>query len=264
MSAKIHPTALVSSDAELADDVEVGPYAIIEGKVRLGAGCVIKAHAYLIGPLTMGVGNVVFSSAVIGERPQHFQYKDEPTGVEIGDHNVFREHVTVHRGTVHSWTTKIGSRNYLMVNSHVAHDCVVGNRCLLANGALLGGHCTLDDNVYISGNSALHQFVRVGRLALLSGCSASTKDVPPFIIQQGINIVEGINVVGMRRAGMDNEQIQNVKRAFRILYRERHTLPAAMALLDKELGNAPEVAEMLTFIRTSTRGINSSLDRHAA
>lgn len=264
MSPRIHPTALISPEAELADDVQVGPHAIIEGRVKIGPGCVIKAHAYLIGPLTMGQGNTVFSSAVLGERPQHSHYQDEPTGVEIGDDNIFREHVTVHRGTTHSWTTKIGSHNFFMVNAHVAHDCVVGNRCIFANGALLGGHCQVGDGAFLSGNSAVHQFVRIGRLALLSGCSATTKDMPPYAIQQGINIIQGINVVGMRRAGMNTEQIQNVKRAYRVIFREGQTLPSALAQVEKELGTAPEVAELITFIRGSARGINGMVDRNAA
>lgn len=264
MSARIHATALIAPEAELADDVQVGPYVVIEGRVKIGAGCVIKPHAHLIGPLTMGKGNMVFSGAVLGEKPQHFQYQDEPTGVEIGDHNVFREHVTVHRGTVQSWTTKIGNNNFFMVNAHVAHDCHVGDRCIFANGALLGGHCMVEDGVLLSGNSAVHQFVRIGRLSLLSGCSATTKDMPPYVIQQGINLVQGVNVVGLRRAGMTGEQIQNVKRAFRLIYREGRTLPVALAQMEKEMGAAPEIAHLMSFIRGSVRGINGMQDRNAA
>src|SRR3954447_8450380 len=133
----IHPTALVSPEAVLADDVVVGPYVIVEGRVRLGAGCVLHARSQLIGPLTMGEGNEVFSNAVLGEKPQHFHYNDEPTSVEIGDHNVFRENVTVHRGTTAAWTTRIGSGNYFMGGSHVAHDSRIGSKCILANNALI-------------------------------------------------------------------------------------------------------------------------------
>src|SRR5262249_53206443 len=140
-SPRIHPTAIIPPDAVLADDVEVGPFAVLEGPVRLGPGCVVRPHAHLIGPLMMGRDNLVFSGAVLGERPQHLKYNGEPTGVEVGDHNIFREHVTVHRGTTHSWTTRIGSHNFFMAGSHVAHDCAVGSHCILANGALLAGHC---------------------------------------------------------------------------------------------------------------------------
>jgi UDP-N-acetylglucosamine acyltransferase len=260
-SARIHPTAVISAEAELADDVVVGPYAVIEGRVRVGPGCVLGPYVHLCGPLTMGRGNLVFSGAVLGERPQHLKYNDEPTGLEIGDHNVFREHVTVHRGTTQSWTTRVGSHNFFMAHSHLAHDCQVGNRCILANGALVGGHCTLGDNVYLSGNCAVHQFVRIGRLALLSGCSATTKDIPPFLVQQNIDTVVGVNVIGMRRAGMAKEEIDGVRRALRILFREGLVLPAAVARLEQELGAVAAVAEMVAFIRQCHRGINPMRDR---
>lgn len=255
-SARIHPTAVVAAEADLADGVEIGPFAVLEGEVRLGPGCVLKPYTHLIGPLTMGAGNTVFSGAVLGEQPQHLRYANEPTGVEIGDHNIFREHVTVHRGTTHSWTTRIGSHNYFMAHSHVAHDCVVGDHCLFANSAVLGGHCVLENNVYLSGHSAVHQFVRLGRLSLLSGVSATTKDIPPFVVQQNINCVVGVNVVGMRRAGLATAQIDAVRKAFHILYRQGLTLPNALARTEAELGTVDVVAEMLSFIRRSTRGIN--------
>jgi UDP-N-acetylglucosamine acyltransferase len=224
--------------------------------VRIGPGCNIRAGAVLVGPLTLGRHNEVFSYAVLGEQPQHVRYAGEPTRLEIGDHNIFREHVTVHRGTTHSWATTIGSHNFLMANAHVAHDCRVGDNCIIANGALLGGHCTLEDNVYLSGNCAVHQFVRVGRLALLSGVSATTKDIPPFVMQQRINVIVGVNVVGMRRAGIPTANIDAVRQAFHILYREELVLPQALARIEKELAKVPEVAEMVAFIRGSSRGIN--------
>jgi UDP-N-acetylglucosamine acyltransferase len=259
-SARIHPSAVVSPLAELADDVEVGPLVVIEGRVRLGPGCVLRPFAHLVGPLTMGRQNVVFSGAVIGERPQHLKYNNEETGVAIGDGNTFREHVTVHRATTQSWTTRIGNHNYFMANSHVAHDCQIGNHCILANGALLGGHCILADNVYLSGNSAVHQYVRIGRLALLSGVSASTKDIPPFFIQQEINTAFGVNVVGMRRAGLTGEQIDAVRRAFHILFREGMVIPNALTRIEEELGDIDVVAELVQFIRESPRGISGMRD----
>jgi UDP-N-acetylglucosamine acyltransferase len=260
-TARIHPTALVSPEADVADGVEIGPYVVIEGRVRIGARCTLRPHVHLCGPLTLGTDNYLFSGTVLGERPQHLKYNDEPTGVEIGDHNIFREHVTVHRGTTQSWVTRIGSHNFLMANSHVAHDCQVGNRCILANGALVGGHCTLGDNVYLSGNCAVHQFVRIGRLALLSGCSATTKDIPPFLIQQDIDTVVGVNVVGMRRAGLAAAQINAVRQAFRILFREGLVLPAALARIEQELGAIDVAQELVAFIRQGHRGINPMRDR---
>jgi UDP-N-acetylglucosamine acyltransferase len=255
-SARIHPSAVISAEAVLADNVEVGAHVIIEGRVVIGPDCVLRPRSILCGPLTMGRGNLVFPGAVLGERPQHLKYNDEATSVEIGDYNIFREYVTIHRGTTHSWVTRIGSHNFFMVNAHVAHDCQVGSRCIFANGALLGGHCVVEDNVYLSGNCAVHQFVRIGRLALLSGVSATTKDIPPFVIQQNIDTVVGVNVVGMRRAGLSHAQIDAVREAFKVLFRSNLVLPAALAQLEEELGHVDVVAEMIAFLRGSHRGIS--------
>jgi UDP-N-acetylglucosamine acyltransferase len=263
-SDRIHPTAIISPHTILGEDVQIGPYAVVDGPVRIGSGCVIGPQAYLCGPLTMGARNIVHAGAVIGERPQHMKYNDEETCVEIGDGNVFREHVTVHRGTSHSWKTVIGNNNYFMVNSHIAHDCRIGNRCIFANGALVGGHCTIEDNVNLSGNSALHQFVRVGRLAFVSGCSASTKDVPPFIMCQGIDTVVGINVIGMRRAGVSSDQITAVRQAYHILFRQGLVLPAALARLEQEYSQVPTISEMVAFIRQCPKGISPVRDRRIA
>jgi UDP-N-acetylglucosamine acyltransferase len=254
--ARIHPTAVISPEAELAEGVEVGPYAVLEGRVRLGPGCVVRPHALLCGPLTLGRDNVVHSGAILGERPQHLRYNNEPTSLEVGDGNIFREYVTVHRGTTHSWVTRIGSHNLFMVNSHVAHDCQVGNHCIFANGAVIAGHCILADNVYLSGNAAVHQFTRLGRLCMLSGCSATTKDIPPFVIQQNIDTVVAVNVVGMRRAGMTSQQINGVRQAFRLLFREGLVLPAALARMERDLGHIDAVQEMIAFLRDCSRGVN--------
>jgi UDP-N-acetylglucosamine acyltransferase len=198
----IHPTAVVSPQAELAPDVTVGAFAVLEGQVRLGAGCVIGPRAHLIGPLTMGRDNHLYTSAAIGGSPQHLQYQDEPTGVEVGDGNTFRENVTVHRGTSQTGRTVIGNGNCFMAGSHVGHDCQVGDRCTLADNGLLGGHCALGEGAYVGGNSAVHQFCRLGRLAVLEDTSSATVDIAPFIVQRGRNVVIGINVAGMRRAGL--------------------------------------------------------------
>ncbi len=263
-SARIHPTAVIAPEAELGDEVQVDPHVVIEGEVCVGPGCVLRPGVHLIGPLTMGCHNTVYSGAVLGERPQHLQYAGEPTRLVIGDHNTIREHVTIHRGTTHTGETRIGSGNFLMANAHVAHDCRMGDHCILANGALMGGHAILENNVYLSGNCALHQFVRVGRLALLSGVSAATKDIPPFIIQQRINCVVGVNVVGMRRAGIPTPHIDAVRRAFHLLYRSQMLVPAALSQIERDLGEVAEVAEMVAFIRASSRGIILQMDREAA
>jgi UDP-N-acetylglucosamine acyltransferase len=254
-SARIHPTAVVPPEADLAEHVEVGPYVVLEGPVRLGPGCRLRPFVHLIGPVTLGCDNVVFTGCVLGERPQHLRYNDEPTRLEIGDHNIFRENVTVHRGTTHSWATRIGSHNFFMAGAHVAHDSVIGNHCILANGALVGGHCTVGDRANLSGNAAIHQFVRVGRLALLGGVSAATMDMPPFMIQQGINNVVGVNVVGMRRAGLSAAQIDAVRQAFGLLFRRGLTIPSALSQIEKELGSIDVIAELIDFVRGSKRGI---------
>ena len=254
-SPRIHPTAIISAEAELADDVVVGPFVVIENKVRIGQGCVIRPYVHLCGPMVIGRRNMIFSGAVLGERPQHTKYNDEPTSVEIGDDNIFREQVTVHRGTTQAWTTRIGNGNFFMANSHIAHDCVIGNNCILANGALVGGHGTLFDNAYLSGNAALHQFSRMGRLSLIGGTSASTKDLPPFIMLQGINVTVGVNVIGMRRAGMKPQEIDAVRRAYYLLYRGNNLLSVALERMSREFAGVSAVAEMVQFIRESKRGI---------
>lgn len=262
-AAQIHRSAEVSPDAELGDRVQIGANVVIEGEVVLGADCVIRPGASLFGPLTMGRGNVVYTGAVLGESPQHLQYKNEPTSVEIGDGNTFREHVTVHRGTAHSKKTVIGNHNYLMVNSHVGHDSTVGDRCILVNGSLVGGHCQLGDNVYLSGNCAVHQFVRIGRLAMLSGCATTMKDMPPFVIQQGVDNVVGLNLIGMRRSGMPTAEINAVRRAFPIVFREGNVLSRAIELLEQQLGASSAVQEMIAFFKSTSKGINPMRDRHA-
>jgi UDP-N-acetylglucosamine acyltransferase len=188
--------------------------------------------------------------------------------VEIGDGNTFREHVTVHRGMPvgtgpGSGLTKVGHRYFFMAGSHVGHDCRVGNECILANAALLGGHAEVGDRALLSGNSCVHQFCRVGRLALLSGTSSTSKDIPPFWVMQGINVVGGVNTVGMRRAGIATPEIQAVRRAFAIIYKERLPLLAAVMRMEADLGQFPAVRELIGFIRSSKRGICGAHRYHA-
>lgn len=252
---RIHPTALIDPRAELAPDVQVGPFALIEGAVRLGAGCIVRARAHLIGRLTAGCDNDFGSGCVIGDRPQHINYRGEDTLLEIGDGNVFRENVTIHRGTTATGTTIIGHRNMFLVNAHVAHDCRVGDDCILANGALMAGHCELADRVFLSGNAAIHQFCRAGRASLLAGCSATNKDIPPFGLMAKHNRIYGVNIVGMRRAGFSAVEIQAVRAAYQILYRSGQLLRAAVAELERRFTHSPAVRELVAFIQTSKRGI---------
>lgn len=263
-SCRIHPSALISPEAELAEDVIIEPFVVIEGRVRIGPGCLIRPMAHLIGPLTMGTGNQVFTGAVLGEKPQSLKYNDEPTTLEIGDGNTFREHVTVHRGTAASGTTRIGHHNLFMAGSHVGHDSIIGDHCTLVNGALVGGHVEIGDRALLSGNSAVHQFCRVGRLAMLVGCSINTKDIPPFVMQERVDCVVSVNVVGMRRAGYSNDEITAVRQAFRIIFHEGTPTTAALAQVESKYGQFPAIAEMIAFIRASKRGINSMQGRLAA
>jgi UDP-N-acetylglucosamine acyltransferase len=263
MSELIHPTAVIGPDAELAPDVQVGPYAILEGPVQIGPGCVIEGHACLTGPLTMGRENFVGHGAVLGKSPQHKGYRGDPTYLTIGNGNVFREHVTIHRGTVEGGgQTRIGDRNLFMVGSHVGHDAQVGNGCTLVNGALVAGHVTLFDACILSGHAAVQQRVRIGRLSMLSGLGSTSKDVPPFVLQQGYNCVTGLNIVGLRRAGFSTETIAALRESFRILYKEGRPLSAALKRIEADLGEVAEVTEFVDFIRGTSLGINPARDSH--
>lgn len=255
-TALIHPTAVVSADARLADGVRVGPYAVIDGPVSLGPGCVVGPHVHLTGHVTAGAGNRFHTGCVIGDQPQHLGYQGEPTEVRIGDGNTFREHSTVHRGMpANGGLTVIGDGNLFMVGSHVAHDCRVGNKTIFANSAVIAGHATVMDGAFLSGNSCVHQYCRVGRLAMLSGTTSISQDLPPFWVAQGINITHGVNVVGMRRAGVPHEEIQAVRRAYKTITRSGLTIRVAVDQIEAADGHLPAVRELVEFIRGSKRGI---------
>jgi UDP-N-acetylglucosamine acyltransferase len=196
----IHPTAIVHPRAKLDSTVQVGPCAVIDEGVELGPGCIIGPHAYLTGLTTIGTGNRFFAGCVIGEGPQDLKYKGEPTRLQIGDHNVFREHSTVHRSSKVEEATTIGSHNLLMHHSHVAHNGMLGNYVILGGGALLAGHVSIADRAVISGNCLVHQFTRIGTMALMQGGSAISKDLPPYTIARGDNGICGLNIIGLRRA----------------------------------------------------------------
>lgn len=250
----IHPTAVVDPQAELDPTVEIGPYVVIEGPVRVGPRTRILAQAWLTGNTVLGADNVVYPGATIGGEPQDWSYEGAPTGVRIGDRNHLREHCEIHRATKADGWTEIGDDNFVMSQAHVGHDCRVGNGVVLATGATLGGHVTVGDRAFISGNCVVHQFVRVGRLALMRGLSRSSRDVPPFVISDYTAVARALNVVGLRRAGFDRAQIGALRQAFRILFRERTNLSVAMARVEAEVRSA-EVDELLAFIRASKRGV---------
>ncbi len=250
----IHPTASIHPSAKLGANVRVGAYAVIDADVELGAECVVGPQVYLTGVTKIGSGNKFHAGCVIGDAPQDLKYKDEPTRVEIGDNNVFREHVTVHRSNKMSEATVIGSNNLLMASAHVAHNCVVGNHVILANGALLGGHATVQDRAFISGNALVHQFTRIGTLAIMQGGSAVSKDLPPFTIARGDNKICGLNVIGMRRAGFSAAERLELKKIYHVIFRSGKLFRAAIADAEKNFTtNGAKI--MLDFIAAAKRGV---------
>jgi UDP-N-acetylglucosamine acyltransferase len=263
MTSKIHPTAIVDPRAELGDNVSIGAFVIIEGAVKIGNDCTIRAKAHLIGPLTMGQKNDVGIGCVFGDRPQHLGYDGSETGTEIGDGNTFREYVTVHRSMPGN-ITRIGHRNFFMVNAHIAHDAQMGNDCILANSALIGGHAIIEDRAFISGNSGVHQHGRVGTLAMVGGVSAMTKDVPPYWMMQGHNDVVGVNIVGMKRAGIPSVEINAIREAFKYLHMRNMLITDALVEIEKELGQHEAIKKLIYFIRNSKRGIcgSAGFSRH--
>ena len=208
----IHPTAIIDPAARLDPTVEVGPHALIDGAVEIGPHCVIGPYVYLTGVTTIGAHNRFHAGCVIGDAPQDLKYDGAPTRVRIGDHNVFREHFTVNRSAIAGEETIIGSHNFLMQHGHVAHNCVIGDHVILAGGALLAGHVVVQDRAFISGNCLVHQFTRVGRLAMMQGGAAISKDLPPFTVALRENEICGLNIVGLRRAGFPAEQRLELKR----------------------------------------------------
>jgi len=255
--SNIAATAIVSPKAELAADVTVGAYAVIGDNVQIGAGTWVGPHAVINGPTTLGAANRVFQFASIGDAPQDLKYKGEPTRLEIGDRNVFREFTTMNRGTVQGGgITTIGSDNLFMAYTHVAHDCHVGSRCVMANYATLGGHAELGDWVIMGGYSGIHQFTKVGAHAFLGNNAAVTRDVPPYVMAVGSPAVpHSINSEGLKRRGFTPEQIRNLKNAYRVLYRSDLKLADAVEELKSRVSTQPELRIFVDFIGESTRSL---------
>ncbi|HYG66181.1 MAG TPA: acyl-ACP--UDP-N-acetylglucosamine O-acyltransferase [Anaeromyxobacteraceae bacterium] len=253
----IHPTAMIAPGAELHPSCEIGPYAVVGSHVRMGPNNVVEAHAVVTGVTTLGAGNRVFPHAVIGEIPQDLKYKGEATRLEIGDRNTFREGVTVNTGTVGGGgVTRIRNGCLLMANSHVGHDCDVGDGAIIANSVALAGHVTLEEHVHISGLAAVHQFCRIGRLSFVSGLTGVVMDVAPYTTVSGPRAELGaLNVVGMQRAGMTEEQIGRVKQAYKLVFRSNLQLAEAIAQLEESLAQHPEIAHFVQFLRSSKRGV---------
>jgi UDP-N-acetylglucosamine acyltransferase len=250
----IHETAVVAADADVHASAVVGPFVVIEAGVRIGAGTSILAHAVIRAATSLGERNVVHPGVVLGGEPQDLAFSGAETFLRIGDGNVFREYVTVHRGTAPGSATVIGDGNYFMQNAHVAHNCRIGDATIVAGGALLAGHVELADRAFVSGNCVVHQHVRIGRLALLRGLSRTSRDVPPFCIMDGTHTVRAANTIGLRRAGFDAARIAAIRRAIVRLFGRPTHLGRALA----ELEASPvtdDVRELIDFIRASQRGV---------
>ena len=255
--ANVDPHAVVSPRAELADDVTVGAFAVIGADVRLGPGCRIGPHAVVLGPTTMGRDNQVWQFASVGDAPQDKKYRGEPTRLEIGDRNLFRECCTVNRGTASGHgVTRIGSDNLFMAYTHIAHDSIVGNHCVLANYATLAGHVELDDWVIMAGYSGVHQFCKVGAHAFLANNAAVTRDVPPFLMVAGAPAEpKGINAEGLKRRGFAAAEIAHIKAAYRVLYRSGLKLAQATVELRRLAQLQPELQPFLDFLPRVTRSL---------
>jgi UDP-N-acetylglucosamine acyltransferase len=256
----IHPTAVIDPRAHLDTGVEVGPYAVIEAGVVVGPDCRIGPHVHLSGQTNIGAGNVFHTGCVIGNIPQDLKYRGAPSRTTIGEGNAFREHVTVNRATDETEDTVIGSHNLLMASSHVAHNTRIHNHCILANGALLGGHVEVQDRVVISGCCLVHQFVRIGTFAMMQGGSAVSQDLPPFTMARGDNSICGLNVVGLRRAGVSEADRLELKRLYRFLFRGSLALQAAVEEA-RRLFHGPLATVLLDFVAASKRGICADVGR---
>lgn len=251
----IHPTAIIDDKATIGNNVEIGPYSIVGPDVVIGDDCWIGPHVVLKGPTVLGKGNKIYQFASVGEDCQDKKYNGEPTRLEIGDNNIIRECVTIHRGTVQDQSlTKIGSHNLLMAYVHVAHDCVVGDNVILANNTTLAGHVYVGDWAILGGFTGVHQFCHIGAHAFTAVNSVVVQDIPPYIMAQGHNAVpRTINSEGLKRRGFSKEAIVHIKRAFKTLYRKGLTIDEAVA--EMESWQAPELAELIQFVQNSSRGI---------
>jgi len=256
-SARLHPTALIDPAAELADDVEVGPFAVIEAGVRIGAGSRIGAFTRISGPTVIGRDNVIHSHCSLGEAPQDKKYRGQPTRLEIGDRNVIREFCTLNRGTVEDLgVTRLGDDNWIMAYVHLAHDCVVGNHTVFANHATLAGHVRIGDWVTLGGFVGVHQFVQIGAHSFCGIAAVITQDIPPHVLVAGNPAApKGINSEGLKRRGFSAEAIAMIKQAYRVLYRSGLSFEDAQQQIAELAATTPELADTVRFLAGSTRGI---------
>jgi UDP-N-acetylglucosamine acyltransferase len=253
---KIHPTAVIDSGAEIGAGCEIGPYCIVGPGVVLGENCWLQHHVSLSGASHIGGGNKFYAFSSIGQRTQDLKYAGEPTYLEVGNENTFREFVTVNRGTAPEAKTIIGSRNNFLAYCHIAHDCVVGNDVIFSNNGTLAGHVVVEDFVILGGLTAVHQFCRLGRHGMTGGCSKIVQDVPPYMIADGNPArVRGINKTGLERQGYSQETRRDLNEAYRILYRKNLNVAQAIEQIRSDLSESPELEHLIAFVMTSERGI---------
>lgn len=256
MSVTIHPTAIVHPSAEIGAGTEIGPYCVIGSSVQLGEGNRLAAHVMIDGPAVIGDNNTFFPYACIGQRTQDLKYTGEPTGLEIGHGNDFREFVTVHRATNPGDRTIIGNHGYFLAYVHIAHDCHVGDHVIFSNNGTLGGHVIVEDHAILGGLSAVHQFCRIGRFSITGGCTKVVQDVPPFIIADGNPAVpRGINKVGMERHGFSAAEIKALRETYKTMYMRDLLLEGALNELENNGSESEHVRHFTRFVRASQRGI---------
>jgi len=252
----IHPTAIVNPKAQLASDVKVDAFSFIGPDVKIGSGTVIGMHCVVDNHTTIGKNCRIFTGAVVGSIPQDLKYKGEKSLLKIGDNNIIREYCTLNLGTGDGGLTQVGDNNLLMAYSHIAHDCIVGNECIIANCGTLAGHVTIEDKAVVGGLVAIHQFVRMGTLSIVGGCSKVVQDIPPYSTCDGHPTkVYGVNLIGLKRADFSEETIDGLKRAYKILFRLGLTVSHAIERIQKEIPPSPEIKRLIKFIQTSERGI---------
>ncbi|MFC1548865.1 acyl-ACP--UDP-N-acetylglucosamine O-acyltransferase [Candidatus Omnitrophota bacterium] len=250
----IHKTAIVDKAAEVDPSADIGPGVIVEENVRIHAGVKITSYACIHKGTEIGENTIIHTGAVIGNEPQDYAYKGEDTFTKIGKNNVIREYVTIHRGTGEGTSTIIGDNNFFMVQAHFGHNCVIGNNVIVAPAALLGGHILVEDGVFISGGVVFHQFCRIGRLAMIGGFSGVNRDVPPYMLVRGPSTIRGLNLVGLRRAGISRDVLKELKGAYKLLVYEGISAEEAMKRIKEEY-NSEEVAHLVSFMEGSKRGI---------
>ncbi|RMF55774.1 MAG: acyl-ACP--UDP-N-acetylglucosamine O-acyltransferase [Calditrichaeota bacterium] len=252
----IHPTAIVHPKAELGKDVEVGPYTIIESDVIIGDGCKIHSHVYIDSGTRLGTGVEIHKGAVLGTPPQDLKYKNEKTYLEVGDGTRIREFATLNRGTDYHYKTTVGQNCFIMAYVHIAHDCIIGNHVILSNAVNMAGHVEIEDHVGIGGLTAIHQFVKIGRHAFIGGGLRINKDVPPYVLAMGDPLrYGGVNRVGLLRKGFQEETLNKIKKAYRILYRSNLLTREALQKIQQEIPDCPEIEHIIEFVEKSERSI---------